>query len=145
MLGLDILLGLSLVISFILLIIPGLFLLPRLILAPYFLVDQKLSISGALQPSWDQSKGHAGKAWGVIGVSILFGLLELVLIGFYFSFIYGAAFALLYTFVIARHAATAGQAQAPAAPAVAPQAPTGRLRRVFCPLYTCKNRGNLLK
>lgn len=103
MIGLWIIATVSVVVGFILFIIPGLIILPRLVLAPYFLIDQKLGFIEAYKASWNSTKGHAMKAWGIIGVSFLMILPVLTIIGIlatiYLLFMYAAAFAVLYKYV----------------------------------------------
>ncbi len=97
---LTLLMGLILVGSFLALIVPFFIVLPRIALAPYLLVAQNLGIRESLRKSWDITKDHSGKVWGVIGVSLLFGILCIVLIGIYFSFMYTVAFAILTTYLL---------------------------------------------
>ncbi len=96
-------LGLSLAVAFLLLIVPGIILLPRLIFAPYLLVDKKLGPLEAMSKSWEISKGHSGKVWGVIGANIAIALLCVTIIGIpfslYFLFMYSATFYVLYEFI----------------------------------------------
>ena len=100
------LIAVVLVISFLLLVVPFFFVLPRLLLAPYFLVDQNMGPITAMQASWRATKGHAGKIWGIIGATILMALLVFTIIGIpfaiYFLFLYQAAFAIAYDFIVAR-------------------------------------------
>jgi hypothetical protein len=103
MLGLAILVGASIVIGFILLIIPGLIILPRLVLAPYFLLDQKLDMVDAYKASWNATKGHSWKVWGIIGAAIVMFLPVLTIIGIpltiYLIFMYSAVSAVLYEYI----------------------------------------------
>ena len=84
----------------ILLIVPGIIFGLRLALAPYYLVDQNLGIMEAYKASWHGTKGHLGKLWGIIGVSLLMILPAFTIIGIpvtiYLLFMYSAAGALLY-------------------------------------------------
>lgn len=107
-----------LVLSFLALIVPFFFVFPRLILAPYILVDTNCGVFEALQKSWAMTKGHAGKAWGIIGVSILFALLIIVLVGIYLSIMYIGAFVLFYNYLKSHQAAVPAQS----APTVTPPA-----------------------
>jgi hypothetical protein len=97
---LSILVSLSLVVSFILFVVPFFFVLPRLALAPYFLIDQKLGVIEAYKASWNTTRGHSAKVWGIIGVSILMSLPVITIIGIlltvYWLVLYAAALALLY-------------------------------------------------
>jgi hypothetical protein len=102
MIGLSVLTGLALLASFLLLVVPFFFVLPRLVLAPYFMVDQKLGMVESLKTSWEKTKGHSGKAWGIIGVTILMSLLIIVLVGIYFLIMYAAAMGLLYYYVLGK-------------------------------------------
>jgi hypothetical protein len=104
MLALLIVTNIVLALSFLALIVPFFFVLPRLLLAPYFLVDQNLGPIEALKASWNQSKGHSGKVWGIIGASIVMLLPVLTIIGIpvsiYLLFMYSAAFGILYYHVV---------------------------------------------
>lgn len=121
MLGLLIVVGLSLVISFLLLVIPFFFVLPRLSLAYYFLVDKNMGIMEAYKASWEATKGHSGKVWGIIGATFLMVLLMITIIGIpfsiYFLIMYSGAYAVFYEFL------NKGGKPA-AAPAVSAPAPT---------------------
>ena len=88
--------------SLVLLIVPFFFVLPRLVLAPYLVVDKDVSPVESIRQSWAMSKGHSGKVWGIIGVTILFGILSIILVGLYFLFIYQAAFVVLYAYVMSQ-------------------------------------------
>jgi uncharacterized membrane protein len=91
--------------SFLALVIPFFFVLPRLTLVFYFLVDQNLGPMEAIKASWEQTKGHSGKVWGLIGVTVLFGILIFVLVGIYLTFVYQTVFALLYLHIAGKLAA----------------------------------------
>ncbi len=94
---------LALVASLLLLVVPFFFVLPRLLLTPYFLVGDDMEPLDAVKASWDQTKGHSMKVWGIIGVNVAFALLLLTIIGIpfalYFMFMYSAASALLYGWI----------------------------------------------
>ena len=96
---LVILLYLAFAVSILLFIVPFFFVLPRLVLAPYFLIDKRLDSVSAIKASWAATKGHSGKVWGVLGVSLLFAILCIVLVGIYFSFMYMAALPVLYLYL----------------------------------------------
>lgn len=103
MLLLSILSGFVIVLGFLLFIIPGLIILPRLTLAPYFLIDQKLTFLDAFKASWNSTKGHSGKIWGVIGATIVMILPAFTIIGIpltiYLLFMYAAITAVLYEYI----------------------------------------------
>lgn len=103
MIALAIMVGVTIVVGFILFIIPGIIVLPRLVLSPYYLIDKKLNCVEAFQASWNGTKGHSGKVWGVIGVSFLMLLPILTIIGILVSifllFMYAAVSAVLYEYV----------------------------------------------
>jgi uncharacterized membrane protein len=109
MLLLNILVALSVIGGLLLLIVPGLIILPRLVLAPYFLVDQKLGAVAAYKASWNATKGHSGKVWGIIGVAFLMALPTVTVIGIiatvYLWVMYAAVNALLYRYISAKHVA----------------------------------------
>lgn len=102
MIGLNILTGIAMVLSLFALVIPFFFVLPRLILAPYFLVDKDLDAWGALKASWNETKGHSLKVWGIIGASLVMAVLVFVIIGIYFLLMYAAATGLLYYYVLGK-------------------------------------------
>jgi hypothetical protein len=85
--------------SLLALIIPFFFVLPRLMLVFYYVVDKNMGPIESIQASWNATKGHVSKVYGVIGVSILVTIAIITVIGFYFYVMYAAAFALLYLFV----------------------------------------------
>ncbi len=134
MIGLYILVGLTTVLSILLLIIPFFFVYPRLVLAFYFLADKNMGVIEAYKASWNNTKGHIGKVWGIIGASIAMALLSITIIGIpfsiYFLIMYSAAFAVLYEFIntasgTPAQAATPTSTAAPAPPSsfVPPQTP----------------------
>jgi hypothetical protein len=100
---LDILVGLTVLGGLILLIVPGLIFATRLILARYYLVDQHLGVIEAYKASWHATKGNGGKIWGVFGVSLLFILPSITIIGIlatiYLTVMYSAVFGLLYLYL----------------------------------------------
>jgi hypothetical protein len=114
LLVLELLVGLTLAVSFVLLVIPFFFVLPRLSLASYFLIDKNMGILDAYKASWHATKGNAGKVWGIYGVTILFAILILVLVGIYLVIVYSAAIAVLYEFLNRNPAAQPVKAPAPA-------------------------------
>jgi len=96
---LNVLILLSALVSFLLFIIPFFFVFPRLVLASYYLVDKKLGPVEAFKASWTGTKGHVGKIWGVIGATIVMGLLVFVVVGIYFLIMYQLSVALLYIYL----------------------------------------------
>lgn len=102
-LGATLLLYVILAASILLFIIPFFFIAPRLTLTPYFLIDNKLGPVDALKASWEETRGHSGKIWGLVGVNIVYTLLFFTIIGIpfgaYFLFLYMAASALLYYWI----------------------------------------------
>lgn len=89
--------------SFLLLIIPGLILVPRIIMTPYFVIDKKLDAIEAYKASWHATKGHVGKIYGIIGVTVLMILPSITIIGIlltiYWVVLYSAASAILYKYI----------------------------------------------
>jgi hypothetical protein len=85
--------------SLIALIVPFFFVLPRTLLAPYYILDKDMGPIEAIKASWNDTQGHSGKVYGIIGVSLLMAISCLVLIGFYLLFMYSAALAILYVFL----------------------------------------------
>lgn len=89
-----------LVLSLIALVIPFFFVLPRLALVSYYLVDKNMGVADAIKASWNETKGHSAKVWGIFGVSFLMVLLFITIIGIpvaiYLLFMYSAAMAVLY-------------------------------------------------
>jgi hypothetical protein len=112
---LNILIVIISVISFVLLIVPWVIIFPRILLAPYLLVKENLGIIESLERSWELTKGHNGKVWGIIGVSIVFALLCIVLIGFYFLLMYVAAWAILTAYLLSTKESAPVVAEVPAA------------------------------
>ena len=109
---LDILIGFTAIISILLFIVPFFFVYPRLLLARYYLIDKDMDIDDAYKASWHATKGNLGKVWGIVGASLLMGLLVLTVIGIpvaiYLLIMYSSAFAVLYTFFEKHHQEPAG-------------------------------------
>jgi len=120
MIGLTLLVSITLVISILLLIVPFFFVFPRLVLASYFLVDKNVGVIDAYKTSWNVTKGHVGKVYGIVGATILMALLMVTIIGIpfsiYFLVMYSAVFAVLYEFINKPTPAPAAAASAPAPP-----------------------------
>lgn len=97
---LSVLVGLSVVVGLILLIIPGLIIAARLLLAEYYIIDKNMGILEAYQASWDATKGHVLKFFGIAGAFILMALLMLTIIGIpfslYFLFMYSGSTVVMY-------------------------------------------------
>lgn len=95
--------GLATVASLLLFIIPFFFVFPRLVFVPYLIIDKNISATDAFAQSWEMSKGHVSKVYGIFGANLLFGLLVFTIIGIpfalYFLFMYSAATAVLYKFI----------------------------------------------
>lgn len=131
-LGVTCLLYLAIFAGIILLIIPALvlvfFFLPRLALTYYFIADEDKNAStfGAISDSWKATEHNVVKIWGLIGVTLLYSLLFITIIGIpvalYLLFMYNAAFALLYLY-LTRPVPGRMMAPVPPAPMVPPQAP----------------------
>ena len=92
------------IVSVLLFIIPAFFVLPRIYLTLYFVIDKDMKPIEAIKASWNQTKGHVGKIYGIYGVNVLILLPVLTIIGIiatiYFSIAYYAAAAILYNFII---------------------------------------------
>lgn len=99
MVGLTILTVLIALGSFLLLIVPFFFVVPRIALSYYFMVDKNMGVFDSISASWNATKGSIGKVWGITGVSILFALAILIIVGIYLSIMYAAAYGLLYTYL----------------------------------------------
>jgi len=120
MIGLTLLVSITIVISILLLVVPFFFVFPRLVLASYFLVDKNQGVIDAYKASWNATKGHVGKVYGIVGATILMALLMVTIIGIpfsiYFLVMYSAVFAVLYEFINKPTPAPAAAASAPAPP-----------------------------
>jgi len=107
-------------------IIPAFIILPRLSLAQYFLFDQNMGITESIKASWEATRGHISKVWGIIGANIVMALLLITIIGIpisiYLLTMYSAANAILYFWII-KH----GKATTVTAP-VAPDAPISPIK-----------------
>jgi hypothetical protein len=102
-LGASVLVFLAIMASILLFIVPVFFVAPRLVLVNYFIVDQNMSFTDAFKASWDATKGHVGKVYGIIGASIVMALPVFTIIGIpvavYFLFMFSAATVVLYKFI----------------------------------------------
>lgn len=97
--------------SLLLLIVPFFFIAPRVVLSYYFLIDKNMGIFDSIGASWNATKGSVGKVWGVTGVSLLFAIAILILVGIYLSIMYAAAYGLLYVYLTSRQAAPSSTVQ----------------------------------
>jgi hypothetical protein len=117
---LNLLIGLTVLGGLILLIVPGIIFAVRLTLAPYFLVDKNLGVLDAFKAGWNATKGHMGKLWGIFGAAFVMALPIITIIGLplsiYWLFMYGAANALLYVYLLDHGPAPDATGQSPAAP-----------------------------
>jgi len=116
----SLLMGLIAIGSILCLIVPAFFILPRLALAQYYLFDQNMGIVESIKASWEATRGHVGKVWGIFGVNFGIVLLMLTIIGipiaFYFLIMYTAADAILYFWLVKHGKDTSVTAQVPSAP-----------------------------
>ncbi|HEX7963365.1 MAG TPA: hypothetical protein VF466_02125 [Candidatus Saccharimonadales bacterium] len=110
MLLLNIMIILTVVGGIILLIVPGIIFALRLSMSPYFLIDKNMAPMDAYKASWNATKGHMGKLWGLLGVALLMLLPVLTIVGIlatiYLFFMYAASGALLYLY-LRKHAKNA--------------------------------------
>lgn len=99
----NILVSIIAALSFFALIVPFFFIVPRLVLCQYFIIEKKLDPIEAIRASWNATNGQLGKVYGIFGVSLLFCLLIITIIGIpvaiYLLVAYSAAFALLYKYL----------------------------------------------
>jgi uncharacterized membrane protein len=101
LLGLYIVTAVIIIVGLFLLIVPGLIFIRRYFLAPYVMIDKKVSITEALSQSAVMTKLNSGAIWGVIGVTILIGLIGIIpfigsLIAFIVACLYSLAPAMRY-------------------------------------------------
>lgn len=99
MVGLTIVTVLIAIGSLLLLIVPFFFIVPRIAISYYFLIDKNMGVFDSIRASWDATKGSVGKVWGITGVTILFAIAILILVGIYLSIMYTAAYGLLYVYL----------------------------------------------
>jgi len=85
--------------GFVFLIVPGIILACRLAFVPYLVMDKNLDPVAAVEKSWEMTKGHGWKIFGMAMLAILVviaGLLCLI-VGIFFAVIWiSTAFASLY-------------------------------------------------
>jgi len=95
LLGLYLLIALYVIVGFILLIIPGIIMIRRYFLAPYVMIDKNCGVTEAMELSAAMSKPYSGSIYGIIGVTILIGLIGIVpFIGSLASLIVGMLYVL---------------------------------------------------
>lgn len=118
----SILVEIMVIISAVLFIIPFFFVFPRLALALYYVIDQNMGPMDAIKASWEHTKGNVGKVYGIVGVFILIVIPSITIIGIlatiYFGFMYYAAYAILYSYIISKK--SSAPAAAPTPPSVNP-------------------------
>ena len=100
----NLLVGLAVIGGLILLIIPGIIFAMRFSMTGYILVDNpQLDAVEAMRQSWRMTRGHLGKIWGIVGVSILMMIPIITIIGIIATaillYLYAAASAILYTYL----------------------------------------------
>lgn len=106
----NLLAALAVIGGLILLIIPGILIAMKFSMTNYILVDNpKMSGTEALSRSWDMTKGHMGKIFGIIGVSILMLLPVITIVGIIATVIllvlYAAAMPVLYNYLVGKQKA----------------------------------------
>jgi hypothetical protein len=76
-------------------LIVGLVMLRRYLLAPYVMLDKKLGIRASMDRSAALSKLNTNSVWGIIGVMLLIGLINIVpILGGLVSFIVGSLYSI---------------------------------------------------
>ncbi len=99
----SILVGLALLGSILALLVPFFFVMPRLLLAEYFVVDKKMNAIDAFRASWNETKGHSAKVWGIIGASIVMLLPVFTIVGIpvaiFLLVMYSASTGILYKYI----------------------------------------------
>ncbi len=103
----NLLSALAVIGGLILLIIPGILIAMKFSMTNYILVDNpKMSGTEALSRSWDMTRGHMGKIFGIIGVSILMLLPVITIVGIIATIIllvlYAAAMPVLYNYLVGK-------------------------------------------
>ncbi len=119
----SLVMGLIAIVSLLLLVVPAFIILPRLALAEYFLIDKNMGIIESIKASWEATRGHIDKVWGIFGANVVMTLLALTIVGIpfsiYFLFMYTAANAILY-FWLVKHGANQDSGKAAVGGPVAP-------------------------
>lgn len=101
LLGLYIVMSLIFFVGLLLFIIPGLFMIRRYMLAPYVMIEKNAGIGESLARSAELSKRNTGSVWGLMGVMLLIGLVNIIpyfggLAAFILGCLYSVAPALRY-------------------------------------------------
>lgn len=87
------------IIGFILLIVPGIILAIRLAFVPYIVMDKRLDAVAAVEKSWDMTRGHSWRIFGLalLAVPIMIVGFLLLIVGAFFGYLWiKTAFASLY-------------------------------------------------
>jgi hypothetical protein len=93
--GLYIVTGLIILVGLLLLIVPGLIMIRRYYLSAYAMLDKDLGIREALDESARLSKKNTGAVWGVLGVMLLIGFINIIpIIGSLLSFVFGGLYSI---------------------------------------------------
>lgn len=103
-LALSILTLLITIASLLLFVVPFFIVFPRIVLAQYFMIDQDMGAIDALKASWNQTSGHVGKLYGILGVNILMFLTIVPILTLpltiYLLVAYSAASVIVYKYII---------------------------------------------
>ena len=86
-------------IGFVFLIVPGIILACRLAFIPYLVMDKNMEPVAAVEKSWEMTRGHGWKIFGMALLAILLVILGLLclFVGIFFAIIWiSGAFAALY-------------------------------------------------
>ena len=86
-------------IGFVFLIVPGIILACRLVFIPYLVMDKNMEPVAAVEKSWEMTKGHGWKIFGMALLAILIVIMGLIcfIVGIFFAIIWiSGAFAALY-------------------------------------------------
>lgn len=91
--GLYIVVGLVVAVGLILFIVPGLIMLRRYFLSSYVMLDKKVGIREAMDRSAEMSKVNTGSIWGILGVMLLIGMVNIIpILGGLASFALGSLY-----------------------------------------------------
>jgi len=96
----SIIVGIMMFASILLFIIPFFFVFPRLVFTSFLIIDKNMGAVDSISASWEMSKGHVRKVYGIIGAVLVMALLSITIIGIpfsiYFIVMFSAAYTLLY-------------------------------------------------